>query len=298
MTPRGLLLFAALGVIWGLPYLLIRVAVREVSPELLVFVRTAGGALLLVPFAWRRGMLRPLAAHWQAVLAYSVVEIGVPWLLLFRAERRVTSSLAGLLVTAVPMVGAVLARLSGTEHFDRRRMAGLALGIIGVAALVGFDVHGSSLWAALSLEVVAVGYALGPWVIARYLSDVPAMSVIAASLVICGVGYAPLAAINLPSRSLSGSVVLSMVGLTVLCTALAFVLFFALIAEIGPVRATVITYVNPAVAVLLGVTVLGEHFGAATAVGFVLILGGSYLATRATPSQGASIPPTPTVAES
>ncbi len=280
MTRRGWALFVALGVMWGLPYLLIRVSVREVSPALLVFVRTAGGAALLAPFAARRGALAPVLRHWKPVVAFTCVEIGVPWLLLFSAEEHLTSSLAGLLVAAVPIAGAVLARLTGTDRLDRRRVSGLALGMAGVAALVGVDVRGSSAVAAASMVVVVVGYAIGPWILARYLSELPGISVVAASLALCALVYAPVVAFVLPTRNLSGEVVASMVGLTVVCTVLAFLAFFALIGEVGAMRATVITYVNPAVAVLLGVTVLGEHLGPGTAIGFVLILTGSFLATR------------------
>ncbi|HUC37758.1 MAG TPA: DMT family transporter [Acidimicrobiales bacterium] len=280
MTRRGWVLFVALGVIWGIPYLLIRVTVREMSPALLVLVRTGGGALLLAPFVARRRMLAPVLRRWRPLLVYSFVETGVPWLLLFQAERRLSSSLAGLLVAAVPIVGAVLAQLTGTDRLDRRRVAGLVLGMCGVAALVGLDVGRSSALSALSLAAVAVGYALGPWIVGRYLSDLPALSVVACSLAICAAVYAPVAVFELPSRPLSGSVIWSLVCLTVLCTAIAFVCFYALIAEIGALRSTVITYVNPAVAVVLGVAVLGEPFGLGTAVGFVLILSGSFLATR------------------
>ena len=280
VSRRGWALFVALGIIWGLPYLLIRVSVREVSPALLVFVRTAGGAVLLAPFAFRRGALRSLLRHWKPVVVYSAVEIAGPWFLLFDAERRLSSSLAGLLVAAVPIIGAVLAQLTGTDRLDRRRVVGLALGIGGVAALVGVDVSGSSMLSALSILVVAGGYALGPWILGRYLTGLPAMALVAASLVLCAVVYAPIVPFALPSRALSAEVVASMAALTVVCTVAAFLVFFALIAEVGALRATVITYVNPAVAVLLGVTVLGEHFGVGAAVGFVLILGGSFLATR------------------
>lgn len=280
MSRRGWALFVFLGIIWGLPYLLIRVSVREVSPPLLVFVRTAGGALLMAPFAFRRGALGPLLRHWRPLVAYSAVEIAGPWLLLFAAERRLSSSLAGLLVAAVPIIGAGVAQLTDTDRLDGRRAAGLALGIGGVAALVGVDVHGSSVLAALSILLVAAGYAVGPWILSRHLTGLPAMSVVAGSLVLCAALYAPIVPFALPSRPLSGEVVASMVALTVACTVVAFLVFFALIAEVGALRATVITYVNPAVAVLLGVTVLGEHFGPGTAAGFVLILGGSFLATR------------------
>jgi drug/metabolite transporter (DMT)-like permease len=280
MTRRGWALFIAVGLIWGLPYLLIRVAIREVTPAFLVFVRTGGGALLLAPFVVRRGALGPLLARWKALVVLALTELAVPWFFLFNAEKKITSSLAGLLVAAVPIAGAVIARVTGTDRLDRRRAAGLILGVAGVAALVGFDVGGSDLFAASSLLLVVVGYAFGPWVLARYLSDLPGPSVLTAALALCAILYAPAAIIQRPQHALSASVLASMLGLMVVCTAVGMVAFFALIGEVGPMRSTVVTYVNPAVAVLLGVTVLGEPFGAATAVGFVLVLVGSYLATR------------------
>jgi drug/metabolite transporter (DMT)-like permease len=285
MTRRGWLLFVAMGVIWGLPYLLIRVSVREVSPAFLVLVRTAGGALLLAPFVLRRGVLAPLLAHWKPLVLYTVAELCIPWWLLFTAEKRVTSSLAGLLVAAVPIGGAVIARVTGSDRLDRRRAAGLALGLVGVAALVGFDVGQSDLLAASSFVLIVAGYALGPWILARHLSAVPGPSVVIASLALCAVVYAPLAVLQRPTGALSASVLASMAGLAAVCTAIAFIAFFALIAEVGPMRATVITYINPAVAVVLGVTVLGEKFGPMTAVGFAAILGGCVLATRSVRAQ-------------
>jgi drug/metabolite transporter (DMT)-like permease len=280
VSRRGWALFLAVGVIWGLPYLLIRVSMREVTPAFLVFVRTAGGALLMAPFVVRRGAIGPLLAHWKALVAYTVVELVVPWFFLFNAEKTVASSLAGLLVAAVPIVGAVIATLTGTDRLDRRRAAGLVLGVAGVAALVGFDIGRSDLLVASSFLLVVTGYALGPWLFARYLSDLPGRDVIIGSLVLAALMYAPFAVAQRPKHALSLAVIGSMAGLTIVCTAVAFVAFFALIGEVGPMRATVVTYLNPAIAVLLGVVVLGEHFGAATAVGFALVISGSVLATR------------------
>ncbi len=295
MTRRGWVLFISMGIIWGLPYMLIKIAVREVSPEFLVFVRTGGGALLLLPIAAATGALRGLAKRWIPLLAFTVAEMAVPWFLLFNAERRLSSSLTGLLIAAVPLVGAILGVVSGSERLGRRRVFGLAVGFAGVAALVGFDVSGSDVWAAASLLGVVVGYAVGPWILARHLSDLPPIGVIAGSLVLCAVAYVPLAAFHLPTRPLSASVVESIVVLTVVCTAIAFVLFFALISEVGPVRATVITYLNPAVAVILGVVVLGEPFGVATGLGFALILLGCFFATGRSGEQasqaGAAVAP-------
>jgi drug/metabolite transporter (DMT)-like permease len=280
MTRRGWVYFVAVGVLWGLPYLLIRISVREISPPLLVFIRTGGASLVLVPLAAARGALVPAIRRWRAVVLYTVAELALPWVFLFNAERRLPSSLSGLLVAAVPLVAAVVAWLTGSDHVDLRRVTGLVVGMAGVGVLVGFSVAGSQLLAALSVGVVVVGYALGPWVVDHRLRGVPPIGVIAWSVLLCAIGYAPAAFLELPSRPLSASVIESAATLTVICTIVAFLVFFALISEVGAMRATLVTYVNPAVAVVLGVTVLGEPFGAGTAVGFVLILGGCYLASR------------------
>ena len=280
MSRRGALLFAAMSVIWGLPYLMIRVAVRELEPVTLVFFRTGLAALILAPFAIYRGELRSLLARWWPLLAYSLIEVAIPWVLLADAETKLTSSLTGLLIAAVPLVGAVIVTLTGDrERQGRRRWLGLLIGIAGVAALVGLDVSQVDALALVEVFCVAVCYAVGPIILSRTLSDVPALGVVTASLVISAVIYAPLAATRLPASTPSAHVIWSVIGLAVICTALAFLLFFALIAEVGPVRATVITYVNPAVAAIVGVAVLGEHVSAGMLVGFALILTGSVLAT-------------------
>jgi drug/metabolite transporter (DMT)-like permease len=280
MTRRGAVLFAAMCFIWGIPYLMIRVAVRELAPVTLVFFRTAIGAVLLVPFAaWRREF-QPLVARWWPLLAYTVIEVVIPWVLLARAETKLTSSLTGLLIAAVPLVGAVVVGLTGSrERQGRRRWLGLAVGIGGVAALVGLDVGQINGLAVVEVFGVAVCYAIGPIILSRRLNDVPALGVVAASLVIATVIYAPFAALRWPSSVPSAHVVESVLGLAVVCTALAFLVFFALIGEVGPVRATVITYVNPAVAAVLGVAILSEHLSAGMLVGFALILSGCVLAT-------------------
>ena len=285
MSRRGVLLFAAMCVIWGIPYLLIRVAVRELTPVMLVFARTGIAALLLLPIAIWRSELRLARRLWVPLLLFTAIEIMLPWLMLARAETQLSSSLTGLLIAAVPLVGAVLTTFTGErERHGARRWTGLLIGIAGVAAIVGFDVHGVGVVPLLEIAVVVVSYAVGPIILARWLSDAPSLGVVAASLAIATIGYAPFAAFSWPSTFPSVEVVASVVTLAVICTALAFILFFKLIAEIGPVRATVITYVNPAVAAVLGVWVLDEQFTAGMAIGFALVLAGSVLATRS--SQG------------
>ena len=281
MTRRGLLLFAAMCVIWGIPYLLIRVAVRELSPETLVFARTAIAALLLLPIAAARRELRPVLARWRPLLVFAAVEIAAPWVLLSRAETHVSSSLAGLMIAAVPLVGAAIARTTGDrERLGASSTIGLLVGIAGVAALVGLDLGKTSGIALVELGLVVVGYAVGPILLSRFLDGLPALGVISLSLGITAVVYAPISAFSLPPDVPAGRVIASVSALAVVCTAVAFLLFFALIAEIGPVRATVITYVNPAVAAVLGITILDESFTLGMGFGFVLVLLGSLLATR------------------
>jgi drug/metabolite transporter (DMT)-like permease len=281
VSRRGALLFAALCLVWGIPYLLIKIAVEEVPPVGLVFLRTGLAAALLLPIALARGQVLPVLRRWRPLLAYTVIEIAIPWLLLSEAERHLTSSLTGLLIAAVPLVGAGIALATGArERIGAAGLAGLLLGMAGVAALVGFDVGGSSLGAVAAVAVVVVGYAVGPAILARYLSDLPGLGVVACSLTLCAVGYAPFAPWHLPPSMPSQAAVVSIVLLAVVCTAAAFLLLFALVAEVGPVRATVITYVNPAVAVAAGALILSEPVTTATMVGFALIIVGSVLATR------------------
>ena len=193
-----------------------------------------------------------------------------------------TSSLAGLIIAAVPLVAVALAALTGARHRPGpSALLGLALGLGGVAAILGLDLKGANFFGIAELGVVALCYAVGPAVLAAFLVDLPPLGVIAVSLTVSAVVYVPIAWSSLPTRVPSGRVLASVAGLSVVCTALAFVIFFALIAEIGPVRGMVFTYVNPAVAAVLGVAVLGEPFTTGMGVGLVLVLAGSFLATRA-----------------
>jgi drug/metabolite transporter (DMT)-like permease len=215
------------------------------------------------------------------VIAYTLAEVALPWVLLSDAERHLTSSLTGLLIAAVPFVGVILSWMTGaTDRFDARRLAGLVIGFLGVAALVGLNVSGSDVTAIGELSLVAIGYAVGPMIIARRLSDVPGMGVVAISLTLPAIAYAPFALLHLPGSMPSLDVLLAIAVLGVVCTAVAFLVFFALIAEVGSVRATMITYINPAVALGLGVVLLHEPFTVRAALGFLLILAGLFLATR------------------
>ena len=284
------LLFATLGVVWGVPYLMIKVAVAELEPATLVLARTAIAAVVMLPLALARGAIRPVLRRWRPVLLYALVEIVVPWFLLARAEVHLSSSLTGLLLAGVPVAGVVIALLLRTgEQLSPSAVAGIALGLVGVALLVGVDLGAfgggdpDQLLAVVELAGVVVCYAIGPVVMVRAMPDLPASGVIAVSLVAAAIAIAVPGVAQAPRSWPSLPVVLSVLGLALVCTALAFTLLFALVAEVGAVRATLITYLNPAVAVVAGVLVLDERLTWATVAGFVLVLAGSALATRRRP---------------
>jgi len=282
MTRRGVLLFGAMAVIWGIPYLFIRVAVDEVSPAFLVFGRTAVGAAVLLPVALLRSDWRPVVARWRWVVAFAVVEIAVPWVLLGWAEQHITSSLAGLLVAGVPLVATVTALLTGgRDRIGGSGLLGLLVGILGVAAIVGVNLGTSNDAALAAMAVVVCGYAIGPAIMSRRLGGLSTVAVMGICLALCAIVYAPVALLlQRPATMPSANAISAIVILGLVCTAAAFLLFWKLIDEVGPVRSTVVTYLNPAVAAILGVTVLAETFTPAMGLGFVLVIAGSVLATR------------------
>src|SRR5690242_1449299 len=200
MSRRGLLLFAAMCVIWGIPYLFIRIAVQELSPPTLVFFRTGLAALILLPFALSRAGLRAAAARWLPLLAFAGAEVALPWLLLSSAEQQISSALAGLLISAVPLVGVLIATAMGNrEHLSLATLGGLLVGLAGVALIVGFDLRASQPLALLEMAGVVVGYSLGPAILARYLTSVPAVTVNGLALALCFIVYAPIAALHWPA---------------------------------------------------------------------------------------------------
>jgi drug/metabolite transporter (DMT)-like permease len=272
------MLFLALGLLWGMPYLLIRIAVDAIDPLVVAVSRTLIGALLLLPVALHRKELVAGFRKWRWLLAYTLIEISLPWLLLGHAETRLNSSTAGLLVAVVPLFAAVIVTKLGHERLEPRRALGLGIGFAGVALLVGLDVQLSDLLAVAAVMVVALCYAVGPIIVDRKLQDVPAIGVVTASLIVATLIYAPFAPMLWPAE-VPASAAWSVLGLGVLCTAAAFLVFFALIAEVGPARATVITYVNPAVAIVLGALVLSEPLTLGMALGFPLVIAGSVLGT-------------------
>ncbi|HEX6678584.1 MAG TPA: DMT family transporter [Actinomycetes bacterium] len=294
MTRRAWLLFAAVSLLWGVPYLFIKVAVGEVPPVTVVLVRVALAASLLLPFAARQGALRGLAGRLPAVVVLSLSEITIPFVLISMGEQRISSSLAGLLIAALPMFVALLAmRFDRTERVSGLRLLGLLIGIGGVALLLGLDAGGDAgqLLGAVLVLLATLCYAASTLVVKRAFSEVPMLGVAAATTTVATLLLAVPAAVLTPARLPSVHVVLALFALGVLCTAAALVAYFALIVEAGPSRAAVITYLNPAVAVALGVAVLGEPLTPAIVLGFSLIIAGSLLATRSSAPREAQLDP-------
>jgi drug/metabolite transporter (DMT)-like permease len=222
----------------------------------------------------------PVVRHWKPVLAFAFFEIVAAWVLLSDAERHLSSSLTGLLIAAAPIIAAVLDRLTGGEHLSPGRVTGLVVGVAGVAVLAGPSMAGGAAWPVTEVLLVAVCYAIAPLVAARFLADVPALPMTAACLTVAALIYAGPAVATWPTEMPSRRVLLAVTLLAVVCTALAFIAFFALIREVGAARALVFTYVNPAVAFAAGVIVLHEPVNAHNVVGLVLLLIGLLLATR------------------
>jgi len=287
MTPRAWWLFALSSAIWGVPYLFIRVAVDAgVPPAFIAWARVALAAALLLPFALRRGALRGLRGRSGAIAAYAACEIAVPFVLIAMGERYISSSLTAILIATMPLFVALLSlRLSTADQPTGLRLFGLVIGLGGVVALLGVDVAGrpAELLGAALILVATLGYAAAPIIVSRRLADLDPLGPVAASLTISAVALLP-AVLARPPQAIPASALWAIAMLGVVCTALGLVVFFQLIAEAGPSRASVITYINPLVAVLLGVVVLDEHLGAISVAGLALILGGSWLATRPSPS--------------
>ena len=282
MSARAWALFAAVSVIWGMPYLFIKIAVDEISPSLVAWSRLTIAAAVLLPLAWRLGALRGLRERWRILTVFAAVEMAVPWPLLGFGEVHVSSSFAAILIAAVPLFVALLAtRFDHSERPTPTRLIGMLIGLAGVVALVGIDIggKGDELLGALAILLVAFLYAIGPMIVKRRLSDVDPLGPVAASVGIAALLVTPFALADLPDSVPSADTLASVAVLGLFCSALAFLLFFSLIAEVGPGRATVITYVNPVVALALGVAILDESVTTGVVVGLLLILAGSWLST-------------------
>jgi drug/metabolite transporter (DMT)-like permease len=281
MTARGWALFAAVSVIWGVPYLFIKIAVDDgLSPGFVAWSRVTLAAFVLLPLAWRRGALRGLPLGWLATFA--MVELAIPWPLIGFGEQRIASSLAAILIAAVPLVVAFLAlRFDRAERPTPVRLAGMLVGLGGVVALVGIDIggQGDQLIGAGAVLLATFGYAAGPLIVKGHLAGADPLGPVTAAMGIAAVMLLPFGIADFPTEGPPAEAVAALAVLGLVCSAIAFIAFFRLIAEIGPSRATVITYVNPIVALALGVAVLGESVTAGATAGLLLILAGSWLST-------------------
>jgi drug/metabolite transporter (DMT)-like permease len=289
VSRRAWLAFAAMSVLWGVSYLLIKIAVRGGFPAPdVAWLRVVIAALLLTALAWRAGTLGAVSGRWRWLVAYAVAEISIPFPLIAAGEVHVASSLAAIIIASVPLIGAVLAlRFDRSERPTPVRGLGLVIGFSGVIALVGIDVagNGAELLGAGAILIAAVGYAIGPMLVKHRLAGLDPRALMGASLSAATLILTPFAALDTPRRLPSAGAFSAVAALGLFCTAAAFVIFTVLIREAGTSRATVITYVNPVIAVALGVTLLGERPGAGAVAGLLLILAGSWLST------GGRIPP-------
>ena len=279
--------FAALGVIWGLPYFFIKLSVQEVSPVVVAFGRVALGTLVLLPIAWRRGALKSLGQHKAAICAFALAEFAIPFSLISIGERWISSSVTGMLIAMVPLSIALIQRFFGVhERLGPWRILGLGLGFIGVASLLGFGtISGPLGWAGVACMLIStLGYAIGPLIIQRHLQGLDPYGPLAVSLLVATLVLLIPAALSLPAHMPSTTALGSIVVLGVVCTSVAMLLMFYLVNHAGASRAAVITYINPAVAALLGVFLLHEHLGVGGILAFMLILFGSWLATRGAPA--------------
>jgi drug/metabolite transporter (DMT)-like permease len=283
MSRRAWILFASVSLIWGVPYLFIKVALDDgASPLLVAWGRVAIGAALLLPIAWKLGYLDGLRSKTKPLVAFAIAECGLPWWLIPLGEQHVSSSLAAILIASLPLVTALLAfRVDHSERVRGLRLVGLFIGLGGVVLLLGVDVggSGSEILGALAILGATVCYAAGLFIVKRYFSDVNPIGAVAVALGISTVMLAPAGIGSIPASEVGGGAVASIAVLGAVCSALALILFFSLIADVGATRASVITYVNPAVAVLLGIAILGESVGPAAVAGMLLILAGSWLST-------------------
>jgi drug/metabolite transporter (DMT)-like permease len=283
MSARAWVAFAAVSTLWGMPYLFIKVAVDDgVPPAFLAWVRVVLGAAVLLGLAWRAGTLGSLRGRWRWIAVFAIVEICFPFPLIAAGEQHVSSSLAAIIIAAAPLFVALLAlRYDAEERATGSRLAGLLLGLAGVVALMGIDVAGrtAELLGALAILFSAFCYAVGPMVLKRKFADLDPRASMGGALAVAGVALLPAVAIDPPAAMPSTDALIALAVLGLFCTAAAFVFYGALVAEAGPGRALVITYVAPVVAVALGVAVLGEDLGAGAVAGLLLILAGSWLST-------------------
>ncbi len=288
MSRKGFLLFLACGIVWGIPYFFIKIAVQDFSVPTIIFVRTAIGALVLVPIALRRKAFLPALKKWKTVLAFATFEMIGPWWLINSSENgHINSGLAGLLVATVPFFAMAIGYfyLGDKTAAHPKNVMGLVFGFAGIILLVGIDALTQNLevvWVG-AMILAALGYAVAPAIASKTAPNVEMVGILSLSMAFSALVYAVPAALNPLAPGVTMPAVESWVSLAILgavCSALAFVLFFALIREVSYSRSTLITYANTAVAILIGVAFGSEPFTIGMAVGLPLVAVGSYFASR------------------
>ena len=285
MTRRSWILFIAAGILWGVPYLFIKIAVEPggFQPGFLVFARVSLGAIFLLPLAIKQGLIQEAMKYFKWILLYSVIELVGPWYFLSSGERHVTSGLAGLLIATVPFFSTILASLLGDHSvWQPLRIIGMVVGFAGVVLVVGLEsLRGENSKSAIILILLAaVGYAVAPLMIRRKAPTLNGLAVNSIAMLLTAIIYIPVGIIQWPSKVPNASAIWSLLILGIFPTAIAFVVFFKVLVEVGPTRASMVTYINTAVAVLLGILVLGEPLTLGIGLGLPLILVGSYLSGR------------------
>ncbi len=280
MDRRSWTLLLALSAIWGASYLLIKIALRDLSPELVAFTRIALAALLLLPIAASRHALAPLRGRVGTLTVLGAIQVAGPFLLIAAGERSISSSLAGILVATTPILTALLAlRFDREERSEGTRLVGVGIGIAGVVALFGLDLtgSGSAVLGGLAVVLASLGYAIGGFIVKRRLADVPPIGVVAAVMAVSSLLLLPAAAATLPASAPSAGPLAAVVGLGLFGTGVAFVLFYALIASVGPARTILVSYIAPGFAVIYGAWFLSEPITAGKVIGLALVLAGSWL---------------------
>lgn len=285
MSRRNWFLFFFVGFIWGIPYLLIKVAVEDLSPPVIVFARVAIGAAILIPIAMKRGSLMPAIKAWKYVIPYAIGEMVGPWFLITAAEQNMTLGLTGLLVATVPIWTTIIASMHGDKTvWHHKRLLGILVGFIGIVLVVGIEsFSGRQSIVAIAMVIVAsIGYAWAVTMVTTKIPHIEPISINGVAMVFTAIVYLPFALIYAPDKAPSIEALSSVLALGLFPTAMAFILFFQLIKDIGTARGSLVTYLNTAFAVILGVIILSEPFTLGIAIGLPLVLIGSYFASRKT----------------
>jgi drug/metabolite transporter (DMT)-like permease len=284
MSRRAYFHFAVSGLFWGIPYLLMKVAVEDIAPAVIVCGRVLIGAAILIPIAIHQKVLMDAIRGWRFVLPYAIFEMMIPWILITNAEKKISSGLAGLLVATVPIWSTIFASMNGDKTvWHSKRLVGIAVGFAGLVGLVGYEsIFGETdIISILMILVAAISYSFAVNMISMKLPDVSGIAINGMAMFITAIAYSPLMILQWPAaNTVSPEAILSLAALGVFCTALAFISFFIVMKEIGPARASIGTYVNTAVAVVLGVLILSEPLTLGIIIGLPLVMIGSFLASR------------------